>query len=277
MRTFYINLDSRLDRRAFMETQFATLGLSAHRIAAMTPAEIDPECLARHCNPTSKTWITPVEVAVAFSHRKAWQAMLEEGLPCALIFEDDVYLSSYLPVFLEDIRPDCESLDLIRIETRRRSVYLSGSVARKKHGIRLHRPLSFEWGAAGYIITAACARKLLAVDDWFVMPVDNMMFDPKSRVFAELKIRQTVPGLCAAGYEIDNADEVGLWKSDVHNDRNTRHQGESVLTAGQKKLVARHKKLARELRRIERQIIGLPVFILNYLLGTRWRIIPFRT
>jgi glycosyl transferase family 25 len=269
MRTFYINLDSRADRQAFMEAQFATLGIAAQRIAATTPAEIDPESLARHCNRANKNWIDPAELAVSFSHRKAWRAMLDEDLPCALILEDDVYLSSSLPTFLEDIKRDGAGLDLIRIETRYRTVCLSASVASTKHGVKLHRPLSFEWGCAGYVITAACARKLLAVEEWFVMPVDNMMFDPASSVFAALKIRQTVPGLCADGAAIDKS-ETGLWKSNIHDGRSTRYQVD-------KPPVARGKKLPRELRRIGRQIRGLQVVIYNYLfLGARWRTIPFR-
>lgn len=270
MKTFYINLDSRRDRRTFMESQFATLGISAERITATTPVEIDPEYLASHCDPTKKIWIAPAELAASFSHRKIWQKMLDEGLPCALIFEDDVYLSSYLPAFLEDIEPDCEGLDLIRIETRYRSIYLSAPMANRRDGMRLHRPLSFEWGCAGYIITAAGARKLLAVENWFALPVDNMMFDPTSSVFAELNIRQTVPGLCADGYAIDKSSDVGLWKSNIHDDRNIRYQ-DSRLS------VSRGEKRRRELRRIGRQFRNLPVVTLNYLrFGARWRIIPFR-
>lgn len=270
MKTYYINLDTRPDRRTFMETQFAALGISAERIAATTPAEIGPEFLKRHCDPINKIWIAPTELAVSLSHRKTWQAMLDEGLPCALVLEDDVYLSSYLPAFLEDIELDCDALDLIRIETRYRSIYLSASVTNKRHGVKLHRPLSFEWGCAGYVITAACARRLLAVEDWFAMPVDNMIFDPESSVFAGLKTRQTVPGLCAAGYAVDKSDEVGLWKSNIQDDRDARHK--SIVFP-----IARGRKLGRELRRVRSQIGNFLALVVNYLLfGYRWRIIPFQ-
>ena len=270
MRSYYINLDARTDRRAYMETQFARLGIEAERIAATTPADIEPEALARHCDTGKSIWIAPAELAGSLSHRKAWRTMLERGLPHALILEDDVCLSSCLPAFLEDIGPDCEGVDIIRIETRSRRISLSAPMASKKQGFSLHRPFSFEWGAAGYIISAACARRLLAVDGFFDLPVDNLMFHPASSLYASLTIRQTVPGLCTPGDAVENSGGNGLWESNIHLDRSSRFHISGEPLKG-------HRKIAREMRRLWLQARNLGAGSLNYLrFGARWTTIPFR-
>jgi GR25 family glycosyltransferase involved in LPS biosynthesis len=270
MRTYYINLHARTDRRAFMEAQFARLGIEAERIAATTPADIQPEDLARYCDATEAAWLAPAELAGSLSHRRAWRALLDRDLPCALIVEDDVYLSSYLPAFLEDIEPDCDGLDIIRIETRKRRINLSASMAERKEGVTLHRPFSFEWGAAGYIISRTGARKLLAAERFFDLPVDDSIFHPASTLFADLAIRQTVPGLCTPGDALANSDESDLWKSNIHLDRSSRFQTSGAPLKG-------HRKIAREMRRLWLQAGNLAADALNYLrFGARWTIIPFR-
>src|ERR1700748_961603 len=85
---FYINLDARTDRRGFMERQFGLLGLEAERVPAITPDVLPPEAL-QFCDERRDRWVSPVELACAFSHRRAWQLVVERNLPGALIFEDD--------------------------------------------------------------------------------------------------------------------------------------------------------------------------------------------
>src|SRR5207249_2273941 len=96
---FYINVASRLDRRRFMEAQFASLGLSAERIEAATPSEISEPDRRAWCDPSRATWMTEGEFACNLSHLRAWALILERGLTHALILEDDAVLSASLPRF----------------------------------------------------------------------------------------------------------------------------------------------------------------------------------
>ena len=127
MRTFFINLDDRLDRRAFMEGQLQALGIAAERIGGVRPEEIDAELLKYQDAKKPGPYLAPPEIACALGHRKAWRRMLELDLPYALFLEDD----SPVVVAFTDIpgRSDaCFSLlfklDVIRLETRMQRVTL---------------------------------------------------------------------------------------------------------------------------------------------------------
>ncbi len=50
---YYINVASRVDRRQFMEEQFARLGIAAERVDAVTPLEVSDARMAAHQHPAS--------------------------------------------------------------------------------------------------------------------------------------------------------------------------------------------------------------------------------
>lgn len=49
----YINLASRVDRRQFMEEQFARLGIVAERVDAVTPLEVSDARMTTHQHPAN--------------------------------------------------------------------------------------------------------------------------------------------------------------------------------------------------------------------------------
>ena len=69
MQAFYINLDGRTDRRAHMQACLGALGLDAERVPATAPADIAPDLLARHCDTSRDTWITPPELGADIAER----------------------------------------------------------------------------------------------------------------------------------------------------------------------------------------------------------------
>jgi GR25 family glycosyltransferase involved in LPS biosynthesis len=73
---FYINLDSRTDRRAFMEAQFAALGMDVERLQATTPDTISREEIAPLAMEEIRAALSPVEVAASISHFRIWQVLL---------------------------------------------------------------------------------------------------------------------------------------------------------------------------------------------------------
>ncbi|MGH6949366.1 MAG: glycosyltransferase family 25 protein, partial [Vitreimonas sp.] len=236
---FWINLDSREDRRRFMEAQFAELGLAAERIAAVTPETLE----ARERGPR----LSPSEACVTASHCEAWRRMVKGQLPCALILEDDAYLSSALPVFLDEARPLMSTLDLIRIETGRRRVRVAPASERLNCGVTLQRVHSGQWGTAGYLISDRCAARMLGEPRLFDMALDDIFFDPQGPAFAALDWRQCAPGLCIQGHELEAQGE--LWRSDVTAQRRQRRASDP----GRRKVRGWRAKFAREAERLRRQ------------------------
>jgi glycosyl transferase family 25 len=263
---FWINLDSRQDRRAFMESQFSELGLAAERIAAVTPDALDAE--TRAMGPA----LADSELCVAASHRLTWRTLLELELPHALILEDDAYLSSALPAFLAAAARILGELDLVRIETGRRRVRVGPPTHRLDCGVTLHCAHSDQWGSAGYLITDRCARRLLDEPRLFAAPLDRALFDPAQNVLSTNDWRQCAPGLCIQGDQLDRSSASALWRSDVTTQRRQRRVGdrrrEVSKTWGQ--------KFAREAKRTFQQIrLALRDVADFFSRGVRWTTIRY--
>jgi glycosyl transferase family 25 len=237
---FWINLDSRQDRRVFMETQFSRLGLAAERIAAVTPDALD--AATRAMGPT----LAVSELCVTASHRLAWRRLLERHLPHALILEDDAHLSGMLPAFLSAAPSVLGELDLVRIETGRRRVRVGPATHSLDCGVTLHRVHSDQWGSAGYLITDRCARRLLAEPRLFAAPLDRALFDPSAPMFSANNWRQCAPGLCIQGDQLDRSSDSALWRSDVTNQRRQRRVEDPLRKAPK----TWRQKLAREAGRM---------------------------
>ncbi|MBL4869431.1 MAG: glycosyltransferase family 25 protein [Robiginitomaculum sp.] len=101
MRIVIINLASEKARIKFQDRQFKKLGLVYERFEA-----IKPKTLPKHI-PKSywQTWerpLRPAERACFLSHYALWQSILDSNRP-ALILEDDVLLSQFLPKILAEL------------------------------------------------------------------------------------------------------------------------------------------------------------------------------
>lgn len=199
-----------------MEQQFATLGLVGERISAVTPAALD---VALSDAPSAReigAALADTEMCVTASHRAAWRAIAARDVACGLVLEDDAVLSPKLPAFLSAVPEAIEALDLVRIETGVRRVRLAPA-SRRIGDVSLHQAFSDQWGTAGYVISAACARRLLTEPRVFALPLDHCMFDPRGPIFAAMNWRQCAPGLCIQG---DQREAVAaLWRSDVTTQR----------------------------------------------------------
>jgi glycosyl transferase family 25 len=201
MPVFYINVAARTDRRATVEKRLAELGIAAERIDAVTPPAIDPTLIARFCNPASRQWVTPPELACTLSHQKFWQTIVDHNLPMALVLEDDVLFSARLPEILQATPAALAGLDIVRTETNWQDVCLGPAEGELVAGIAYHRYYTRRWGTWGYIATASGARKMLQAQDLYAMPIDELMFNPTSPMFKRLASRQLIPAFCTPADE----------------------------------------------------------------------------
>lgn len=268
VRILYINLDHRADRRAYMDAQFTSLGLAAERLRATTPADVLAADLAPVTLDDARRRLAPTEIATSVSHQRAWRRMLEDGDAHALVLEDDCELSPRLPEFLAEFDRQGGFHGLVRLETRLRSQILARRAARDVRGIRLHQPFTWEWGTAGYIISADEARRVLASGQRFVLPVDDMLLSTESPVRDGSRILQAVPALvfvpgddCMAGNQ-----PPSVRQSDMQAERLVRFQEEMPKV--------KVFKIVREIRRIRRQVANIRRFLHHRFFG-RTVSVPF--
>jgi len=158
MKIFIINLPNAIGRRKFQQNQLSKLNLDYEILSATSIKDISNDTYAKHYT----DWQRPLnsnEVACYFSHRSAWQKIIDNNTP-ALILEDDALLSIHTPEILNSIN-EFSDTDLIQLEVRgrRKLIKKYGNAILSTHV--LYRLYQDRTGAAGYILWPSGAKKLL--------------------------------------------------------------------------------------------------------------------
>ena len=135
------------------------------------------------------------EAACILSHRKAWQHLLDTQHSHLAVFEDDLHLSSDLPLLLRnELIP--ENADLIKLEVPSGKVSFARQPTASLLGRKLHRLITKAYGAGAYIVSRRCASKLLKATEHCTEPVDVILFDPMSPIWQEFGAQQVIPAPC---------------------------------------------------------------------------------
>lgn len=218
---FFINLATRPDRLAHMQSQFDRIGMTAERIDAVTPLGIPEQTRAAQEALPFALRLSSNEVACSLSHRAAWQLMLDRGLPWALFMEDDAILSDQLPAVLSDPNLLEPGIDALQLETHRTSALLGRGINTPATGVFKHRLMSSSLGGAAYVLSAGFARKLLShpqIDD---VCMDSLIFSRDGGFIYSDRIYQISPALAfQVGKMGDMSESVA--KSDLTAGRNER-------------------------------------------------------
>jgi len=116
MKTFVINLDKNPDRLASMKRQLDAFGIEFERFPAIYGKNLTKAELRRCYNRFRSILVNgkPMqlgEIGCALSHALVYKRMIEENIPVALIFEDDV---QFLPRFPEVLKYASEQIDLTK-------------------------------------------------------------------------------------------------------------------------------------------------------------------
>lgn len=123
----------------------------------------------RYPFPLSKT-----EIACFLTHRRAWQAIVDEDCDAGLIVEDDAavaspHLAAVICAALASLRPE----EFIRFPHRER--YEPGPVAREIGPARFIEPRLPALGMVMQLVGREAARRLLDASWQFDRPVDNFV------------------------------------------------------------------------------------------------------
>ena len=161
MQIFVINLASAKERSRLQKEQLNKLDLKYDIINALSIDDISKETYKKHYfdwqRPLRKT-----EVACYFSHKSAWNKVINSKKP-ALILEDDVILSKSLPELLENLNV-IKNIDLVNLENRSRKKFVSRSYMKIECNSKLLRLYQDRTGAAGYILWPSGANKLIQLE-----------------------------------------------------------------------------------------------------------------
>ena len=244
---YVINLGRAHDRRAWMESELARVGLAATFIPAIDGLKLGPKCRAWLANCRGPYRLSPGEAALIFSHRKVWRAFLAGGARHALVLEDDVHLGrDFAPLLAVDWSQ--WPFDVVKLET----VTNCRTWISRRHwplpGRRLHRLGSEHYGAAAYIVSVAGARKLLQRTRTEFEPVDHTIFGVETLASGAVDALQVVPAAAIQDwFRATSAQDVKLPSSLMP----TRGVRTAALRRGATPLLQR---LAREARRIVNQV-----------------------
>ena len=161
MQIFVINLPDAVERRKLQKDQLTKLGLEYTILDATSVEDISEATYKKHYfdwqRPLRKT-----EVACYYSHRSAWERVIQSGEP-ALILEDDAIFSIFLPELLDSLNK-IKSTDLINLENRGRKKFVSRSHMDIECNSKLWRLYQDRTGAAGYILWPSGANKLIQLE-----------------------------------------------------------------------------------------------------------------
>ncbi len=197
MQVYLINLDRSPERLHFFEEQTQEVGIEFERISAVDGRLLSDEELAAAVMPTYEFQpLNAGEIGVFLSHKRAWERLVASREPYAVVFEDDVVLSPSLRADFEAIDTVQPAFDIIKLESTLRSVVCGRQATPLTSASGLQPLLTWHGGAAGYVISSDCAKRLLQQRRQLADPVDQVLFNPMSSISSQLEIHQLIPAAC---------------------------------------------------------------------------------
>lgn len=118
--------------------------------------------------------LSRTEIACFLSHRRAWQAIVDQGLDAGLVVEDDAAIDA--AAFDEVFAAALDGLDpneLVRFPHRER--YEPGPLVRSRGAARLFEPRLPALGMVLQLVGREAARRLLDASRVFDRPVDSLV------------------------------------------------------------------------------------------------------
>ncbi len=162
MKSFIINLPKDTDRLGSITTQFEEQNIPYEVLEAVYGRELPEAELHRLTTEVGRKRLSLSEIGCALSHLKAYQTIIDQNLPMALIVEDDARLGAHCSAVLEELEKHVDGSD---------PAVVLLSVARAYRNF-LKTPLvddycvtqAFEASLThGYVVTQEAARRLLKV------------------------------------------------------------------------------------------------------------------
>lgn len=238
-----VSLVEEYTRREHIDHLFAQQGLDFDYFDAINKQQIDVT-LQKHELSVNTDKVSLGETACYLSHYCLWQQVIDNDMLYLMVFEDDIYFSKNAKVLLSDLDWLPPNFDVVKLETMYGQVMIDKGVPLLAEH-KLCRMKSRHMGMAGYIISQAGAKKLVAITKALGIdrPVDHIMFDDlidqkKSAMY------QVFPAICIQDKILDMQSE--RFASCLEHERQSRPVKKIKLTQAQ--------KVNRELARLWKQL-----------------------
>lgn len=205
---FVINLVEQSNRRALMLAQLKAAGIDGEIVEAINGIGLSAEQFAlaydaAAAKATCGRELARGEIGCALSHQSIYRRVVAQGLPWAVILEDDTLLG-------RDFRPVLSAV-VDSLDAHVPMVYLFSHVERYTNWGRRKLAAGRHWlvtpvrayGGHCYLVTAAAARALLQSNQPVHFPVDYWM---TYRKLGAVKLRAVVP--YCVGYAPSEQDSV---------------------------------------------------------------------
>jgi glycosyl transferase family 25 len=235
---YVLNLARSPERRAFMAEGLGRAGVVAEFVAAVD---------GRACRSTRpRRALSAAETALILSHRKAWRRFLSGPTEFAVVLEDDAHVGEGFAALLS---ADWRGLDfdLVKLETLSHLAWIARS-GPSIAGRSLRRLGAEHLASAGYLISRAGARKVLAATRPLAEPVDHSLFGRDATFERRVRAYQLFPAIVMQDNLLpDPAARRGIATTLHESDR-------ARLAAATKRAKPRGlKRLAREAGRLYEQ------------------------
>ncbi len=171
MKVYLINLDRRPDRLAEMTERLNALGLEFERISAFDGKNNSVLGLVSWMKAYiyNRCELPPRgQIGVYYSHRYAWQRILDANISQALILEDDAIPVNWDPKIFE---VDLQKLGIDQLRIEELAVQVDEPHTKTQNSTNILGCETFDelsYGCAAYIVTRLGAEKMLRVGKfWF--------------------------------------------------------------------------------------------------------------
>lgn len=178
IRAFIIHLERAEKRRQQVETLRGQLPEPVEVIEAvdglkLSHDEVDAVYRRRLHAPAYPFRLHDTEIACFLSHRRAWHAIVENGLDAGLVVEDDVSLQHRFQEVLAAVVEVVGPRDYVRFPRWERGE--NGQVVHRSDGVALIEPFLPSLGMQVELIGREAAALLLAATETFDRPVDSFV------------------------------------------------------------------------------------------------------
>lgn len=172
MKYFWINIDTAVSRKIFMEKQFEKLEMENYRISAITPDTIDFSKIIKNKNSNN----SPYEYACILSHLKAIKEGYESGDDMFIILEDDMNVEKFHDDKVLTILSKEDNVEMIQIfnSSHYFIVQMYNDFFVKDNKLLIKRDQHDYPGMGCYLLTHNGAKKIL---DTFVLKDSEYLYD----------------------------------------------------------------------------------------------------